>query len=230
MAAIRFWWLFCWLSPLSSAHSIKPAEAEATNTAASGCFVRLLRRTSKSTPCFPEDDSSFATKSGGRYGCVDNSTVTVARHCAGLFACGNGYTTLCPLRNKPNDQWSFTCQCQSPCHENPYMQRDLKAKGLSCGPMVPPSPLLPPLPPVPPQPPSPLSPAQASSLDPSDSKPAGGPADVAGCEPWCSKREGKAKICKCAACAEEDAPLAVGAPCHHGHAPANSAVPLQGAI
>jgi len=53
-------------------------------------------------------------------------------------------------------------------------------------------------------------------------KASGGPADAsfASCDPWCSKREGKAKtkICKCAACAEEEGALAMGAPCHHGKA------------
>ena len=220
---LRLWWLLCWLSPPTSAHSIIPLESEATGNGYSGCFVRLVRRTSKSTPCYPDGRAEFSTKGGGRFGCIDNSTVTVAGHCAGLFACGNGYTTMCPIRDAATGQWNYSCRCLEPCHKSWYMQGDLQAKGLACGPMVPPSPLIPaavpPLPPVPPQPPAPASSPDTFS---SNLKASDGPADAsfASCDPWCSKREGKAKtkICKCAACTEEEGALAMGAPCHNGKA------------
>lgn len=219
---LRLWWLLCWLSPPTSAHSIIPLESEATGNGYSGCFVRLVRRTSKSTPCYPDGRAEFSTKGGGRFGCIDNSTVTVAGHCAGLFACGNGYTTMCPIRDAATGQWNYSCQCLEPCHRNWYMQGDLQAKGLACGPMPPPSPLIPPVPPLPPVPPQPPAPVSSPDMSSSNLKASDGPADAsfASCDPWCSKREGKAKtkICKCAACTEEEGALAMGAPCHNGKA------------
>lgn len=181
-------------------HSYKQSESDSV-LASTSCSVRLVRRTSKSTACLPDGD----TRSGGRFSCADNATVTVSHHCAGLFMCGNGYTTMCPKTG------SNTCKCEMPCHANWYLSTDRAAKGQACTPTMPPSPGIPPLPPVPPlPPPPPLAPPPLTAGGNS------GPAENAGCEPWCSKRdESKARICKCAACSSEASPLAMGAPCHH---------------
>ena len=206
--------LLCLLwAALSAAHSIIPNKADSTaSSSANACVARLVRRTSKSTACLPDGD----TRGGGRFGCVDNSTVQVSRHCSGLFQCGNGYTTLCPKPSAGGDP--HVCICSSPCHKDAYLAGDLKRQGFSCPPTVPPSPLLPPLPPVPPLPPPPPVPPlpPPPPVDPAHTK----HADVAGCDPSCTKREeGSPVWCKCAACSTEPEPLAMGAPCHHGHAP-----------
>ena len=202
---------------LAAAHSIK--EDITSSSSAKNCVARLVRRTSKNTACLPDGDS----RAGGRFSCVNNTAVQVSGHCAGLFQCGNGYTTMCRSTGGAN-----TCSCRVPCHQNVYTSGDLKKQGLSCPPTVPPSPLLPPLPPVPPLPPPPPGPSlpPPPPLDPALAAADGHAkhADVAGCESWCTKREeGSPVWCKCAACSTEPEPLAEGAPCHHGHAPHHAA-------
>ena len=200
------------LPTLACAHSIIQAAADSIATSsANDCVVKLVRRTSKNTPCLPDGDS----RGGGHFGCDSNSTVHVSRHCAGLFQCGNGYTTMCTASGT-------TCKCETPCHKNQYTSH---SKNTLCPPAFPPSPMLPPLPPTPPFPPPPplcvppplLPPATRSTRSASD---------VAGCASWCNKQtDANAAFCKCAACSSMVAPLPEGAPCHHGRSPHHGDAP-----
>ena len=144
---------FTLLFPLVASHSIKPDID--TNIATSmdrDCYVRLIRRVSKSTACWPDGDK----RRGGHFGCTNNNTVYTTGHCAGLFACGNGQTVMCK---------DTSCKCPVPCHLQPYMQNELWAKGLHCPPALPSFPYPPPLPPVPPMPPPPSPPPAGDPHD-----------------------------------------------------------------
>lgn len=197
------------LFAFAASHSIKP-EAGANIATSAACYVRLLRRVSKNTACWPEGDR----RRGGHFGCTDNSTIYTTGHCAGLFACGNGQTVMCK---------DATCKCEMPCHRQPYMQNELLSKGLHCPPAMPSIPYPPPLPPMPPLPPPP-------------SPPPAGDGRVAACEKSCQLhppelrgadssevRLAAAESCKCAACSFDGLTprLTLGAPCtqarHSGH-------------
>ena len=84
-----------------SAGTYYPSDSR-DHTYAASCTVRLVRRTSKSTPCWPSGDA----RTGGHFGCHDESHIWTSSHCAGLFMCGNGAVKMCSSRN---------CTCPTPC-------------------------------------------------------------------------------------------------------------------
>ena len=121
--------------------SLPPPEGHETSTNETGqCTAELLRRTSKSTPCWPSYE--LARKySGGWWGCDDERTIRVYGKCTGLFMCSNSASTICAGHGA-------ACQCsnsvatRSPCHINAYAVNALKSRG-GCPPAAP----FPPFPP-----------------------------------------------------------------------------------
>lgn len=133
---------------LCKSHSIIPNPRDATSSSeANKCYVRLVRRTSKSTLCWPAGDA----RAGGHFGCFNDSTIWTSGHCAGLFACGNGAVKMC---NEPS------CTCTQPCHSNQYVQGDQALHRQNYCPPAMPSLVYPPMPPVPPLPPPPAPPVE----------------------------------------------------------------------
>ena len=135
---------------LASSNSIPPKAGEDVSiSSARSCVVRLVRRTSKSTACWPDGDP----RRGGYFGCKDNNTVFVSGFCAGLFQCGEGATVVCGPTSRQHNY--NECTCRTPCHQNVYTIQESAKKGAPCPPAMP-MPLLPPLPPTPPAVPLPV--------------------------------------------------------------------------
>ncbi len=194
---------------ISLAHSLPATPgADAFTDPITGCTVRLIRRTSKSTPCWP----SGTQRPGGYFRCESMQAVSVQGKCAGLFQCANGATTVCGGKGPG----AATCNCtdrQSPCHLNIYTINALRAANHSCPPAMPFPPMPPPLPPVPPmQPPrpAPAPPHAHPRLQ----------ATTARCANFCSyvgMRPEHAHWCKCASCSFNKAHRqAEGSPCLNG--------------
>ena len=168
------------------AHSYPPDKGLEISIGASGCVARLIRRTSKSTRCFPANGGTPA--SGHGFGCENNASVVMHGRCTGLFQCGNGAVTMCGNAKE-------ACNCtgepgrRSPCHLNPYMRKS------NCPPAMPFPPFPPPKPPAPPSSPPHPRPLGALGLPQ--------PREVATCEPWCAAANVTHEYtswCKCASC------------------------------
>ena len=214
------------LSPLVAiaiAHSQAPMRDFETSTGASGCTVRLLRRTSKSTLCWPMSTDA-STHGGGRFTCDNAHSVIVHGGCSGLFLCGNGATATCKGPQRCNCTGAI--DTASPCHLNPYAAEVLRSANSTCPPAMPFPPFPPPRPPKPPvPPPRPRTSPRPPHPPPAPRQPDGSrSATTAACEAWCTKamlHHEHGLWCKCAACmpnasasdASASHRLEVGAPC-----------------